>query len=112
MLKAPRAIGINREGEDVVQIRHPKMLPQDIDYNLHARGAILEVGRHATTSENLLRRRGHVLGVDPMTDQDDTEEGDGVGGGPGFHRHYTSAFAPVLSAKDSVSTPRRCSMVT
>ena len=65
LLKAPRAIGINREGEDVVQIRHPKMLPQDIDYNLHARGAILEVGRHATTSENLLRRRGHVLGLDP-----------------------------------------------
>jgi hypothetical protein len=73
------SIVIDCEAEDVVQIRHPKMLPHDIDYNLHARGAILELGRHATTSENSLRRRGRVLGVDPMTDQDDTEEGDDVG---------------------------------
>ena len=77
MLKAPRAIGIDREGEDVVQIRHPKMLPQDIDYNLHARGAILEVGRHATTGENL--RRGRVLGVDLVTGQGDAEQGEDVG---------------------------------
>ena len=77
MLKAPRAIGIDREGEDVVQIRHAKMLQHHIRSDLHGRGAILEVSLQATTGENL--RRGRVLGVDPMTDQDDPEEGDGVG---------------------------------
>jgi len=77
LLKAPRAIGIDREGEDVVQIHHATMLQHHIRSDLHGRGAILEVSLQATTGESL--RRGRVLDVDLVTDQGDAEQGEDVG---------------------------------